>query len=252
MTDDIFNKLSTVIGEESETIVQGLCQVPRITDLNEFYLFYEQEEKSIDEKYDKQPKKAPTTEMFAEAFKQFEEFPHNLQRPKRAPPLRERLNSNISRSSSSLNDSISSVSISAHKEISSSLHNLKNDHVPTASETLNSFNKFQKQLKLLNTELEQDDNEKDYANKLKQLNSFALQLEKLMPTKKACESALTSSEEKMLEDLATGMDDMNFIHSHQNVFCQQNAENNNVNTKLDTLVDMLSYCLLAVNSFNIN
>ncbi|TMW51504.1 hypothetical protein DOY81_003409 [Sarcophaga bullata] len=247
MPEDIFNKIAAAIGDESESIVQELCQVPRITELTDFYRLYELEEKAIDEKYNQQPKSTPSVETFAAAFKQFEEFPANIQRPKKAPLLRERLNSTISRSSSSLNDSIGNT-----KESSSSLNNLKDNEIPTASETLSSFNNFQKQLKLLNTELMQQDIEKDYASKLKQLSSFAQQLEKLMPTEKACKSAFTSAEETLLEDLVNRMEDMNFIRSHQNIFRQQNAASNTIPTKLDNLVDVLNYCLLAVNSFNIN
>lgn len=248
MAEDIFNKIAAAIGDESESIVQELCQVPRITELNDFYRLYELEEKAIDEKYNQEPKSTPSVETFAAAFKQFEEFPTNIQRPKKAPLLRERLNSTISRSSGSLNDSIGNT-----KESCSSLNNPnKYNDVATASETLSSFNNFQKQLKLLNTELMQQDIEKDYASKLKQLNSFAQQLEKLMPTEKACESAFTPAEETLLEDLVNRMEDMNFIRSHQNIFRQQNVANNNVPTKLDNLVDILNYCLLAVNSFNIN
>lgn len=253
-TEENFNKITSAINEKHESVVHEVCTMPGVMNLEDFYRIYEMDEKEKDEEYNNLPKVAPTIELFAEAFKKFEDFPSNLQKPKKAPPTRERLNSTISRSSPTLNDSTGSSSGNhKDKETSLSLLNLhKLPDVPTASETLSSFVKFQKQLKKLNSEILQKDMDQEYANKLKQLNVFAQQLEKLLPTEKVGKSALTPQEEDILEDLVKRMDDLNFIRSHQDVFRQQNGLISNNTPKLDNLVDVLSYCLLAVNSFNIN
>ncbi|KAM7356746.1 mitotic spindle density 5 [Cochliomyia hominivorax] len=250
--EEIFNKITEAVNEKYVNVVHEVCHMPRVMNLDDFYKIYESEEKEIDEKYDSLARNPPTIELFAEAFKKFDEFPSNLQKPKKAPPMRERLNSTISRSSPTLNDSAGSTNNNHHKETSMSLLNLhKLPEVPTASETLSQFVKFQKQLKLLNAEISQKDIDKEYANKLKQLNIFAQQLEKLLPTEKVGKSALTPQEEDILEGLVNRMDDLNYIRNHQDVFRQQNGLLNNT-PKLDNLVDVLSYCLLAVNSFNLN
>lgn len=249
-----FDKITVAItaGDKYENVVNDLCHVPNVTNLKEFYRIYELEEKAIDEKYNNQAKVAPTVELFAEAFKKFEDYPSNLQKPKRAP-IRERLNSNISKSSPTLNDSTGSSTASNHyKENSLSSLNLNKPDIPSATETLSNFVKFQKQVKQLNSEIMQQDLEKEYANKLKQLNMFAQNLEKLLPTERVGKSALTSEEESIIEDLVNNIDDLNFIRNHQDVFRQQNVLTSNTTPKLENLVDILSHCLLAVNSFNIN
>lgn len=212
-SEDNFNKITACVDEKYEKVVHEVCHVPRVMNLNDFYRIYEMEEKAINEKYDNVPRVAPTIDLFAEVFKKFDEYPANLQKLKKAPPMRERLNSTISKSSPTLNDSTSSTT-SNHNENSLSLINLnKIDDVPTASETLSSFVKFQKQLKLLNVEIMQQDVDKEYSNKLKQLNIFAQQLEKLLPTEKVGKSALTTEEEDILEDLVNRMDDRSQLHT---------------------------------------
>ncbi|KAI8120823.1 hypothetical protein FF38_02470 [Lucilia cuprina] len=247
-----FDKITHAINETYENILHEVCHVPRVMNLTDFYGMYEREEKAIDEKYDNVPKVTPTIELFAEVFKKLDEYPANLQKPKKPPPMRERLNSTISKSSPTLNDSTGSSTSSQNKENSLSLFNLHKieTDVPTASETLSSFVKFQKQLKLLNNEIIQQELDKEYAQKLKQLNVFAQQLEKILPTEKVGKCAISPEEESTLEDLANRMDDLNFIRAHQDIL--QNGPNNSIPAKLENLVDVLSYCVLAINNFNIN
>lgn len=252
MDSSNFDKITAAItGSKSyEDVVYDVCHTPKVTSLTEFLKMYEAEEKFIDEKYDGEPKVAPTIELFAEVFKKLDDFPANLQKLKKHAPIRERLNSNISKSSPTLNDSSSYV---GNKENSASLLNLnKFDDVPTASETLKTFIKFQKELKQLNAEISRQDVEEEYIAKLKQLAAFSQQLEKLLPTERVGRSALTEKEEVILEDVVNRMDDLNFIRNHNDISRQQNHSLNNTTRKLEDLVDILSHCLITLNTFQIN
>lgn len=260
MTANDFDKLGFAITEKYEGVVKSALDLSNIADFNDFYKVYHAEEKAVDEECVTPTKTTPKLKLFAEVFKLLDVHPPNLQKPKpkAAPAFRDRLNSTISRSStSSLNDLSPSASITNlnQKDTSCSSLNLvtKYEDVTTKpSDTYKNFVMFQKQLKQLKLEMEQQSVEKEYELKLKQLNNFSQQLEKLLPSEKVGHSALTPDEENILSTLVEKMDDLNFIRANYGIFDQQNNPIFKNSQRLDSLVDILSHCLISATSFNIN
>lgn len=254
MSASDFDRIESALNEKYESVVKTALEQSNITDLKDFYKVYYDEKKAIDEECVTPTKKTPKLENFAEVFKLLDVHPPNLQKTKpKVPPMRERANSTISRSStSSLNDLSSSLS---QKDSSTSSLNLATKYEePTVkpSDTYKNFIMFQKQLKQVQQELEQQSVEKGYEVKLKQLGHFSQQLEKLLPSDKVGQPALTPEEEKILSELVEKMDDLNFIRTNHGLFCQQNNPIFNNSQRLDNVIDILSHCLISVNSFNLN
>ncbi|XP_061391526.1 augmin complex subunit msd5 [Musca vetustissima] len=255
MSSSDFDKIDLALTEKYEAVVKTALEQSTITDLKDFYNVYHDEKKAIDEECVTPTKKTPKLENFAEVFKLLDVHPPNLQKSKpKAPPMRERANSTISRSStSSLNDLSSS---SSQKDSSTSSLNLvtKYEEPPTIkpSDTYKNYITFQKQLKQVQLELEQQSVEKGYETKLKQLGHFSQQLEKLLPSDKVGQAALTLEEEKILSELVEKMDDLNFIRTNHGLFCQENNPIFNNSQRLENVIDILSHCLIAANSFNVN
>uniref|UniRef100_A0A1I8PT55 Uncharacterized protein n=1 Tax=Stomoxys calcitrans TaxID=35570 RepID=A0A1I8PT55_STOCA len=254
-----FDKIESAITKKYEDGVKSALEPMNITELKDFYKFYQEEEKAIDDEEVGPVKNTPSLEMFAEIFKLLDNHPSNLQKPKPKAALitRDRMNSTISRSStSSLNDLCTSASNSSlnQKDASNSSLNMAKfeENFIKPSETYSNFCKFQKQLKQITLEIEDQSIEKDYMAKLKQLNNFSQQLEKLLPKEKVGQSALTTEEENILGALVNKMDDLNCIRDNQGIFSQESNPIYTNSQRLDSLVDILSHCLIAANSFNIN
>ncbi|XP_073838361.1 mitotic spindle density 5 [Musca autumnalis] len=249
-----FDKIESVLSEKYETVVKTALEQSTITDLKDFCKVYNDEKKAIDEQCVTPTKKTPKLESFSEVFKLLDVHPPNLQKTKpKPPPVRERANSTISRSStSSLND----LSVSSYQKDSStsSLNLATKFEEPTikASDTYKNFVAFQKQLKHIQQELDQQTLEKGYEAKLRQMAHFSQQLEKLLPSDKVGQPALTSQEEATLRELVDKIDDLNIILSNHGIFGQQNNPIFNNTQRLENVVDLLSNCLNAVNSFKIN
>uniref|UniRef100_D3TS72 Hypothetical conserved protein n=1 Tax=Glossina morsitans morsitans TaxID=37546 RepID=D3TS72_GLOMM len=238
-----FSKVSEAVMknyEEYESVMKsGYCE-ERVISLDEFYRKYQQEAKQIEEEA---LRATPTLEYFMEAFKSVDEYPDNIQKPKKLAPIKDR------HQSTSLKCSISLTDVSQSNSNISQSHNLlslaKPEGLPTASETFNDFKKFQQHLKQLNASLRDRQNEVAYVAKLQRLNHFSQQLTKLYPKEGNIKLALTEKEEKNLDKLLEEIDNANATRSYYNILKQPNC---GTSKRLEKLTQILSFCLHSVSA----
>ncbi|XP_075163423.1 mitotic spindle density 5 [Haematobia irritans] len=254
-----FDKIESAMADKYVDGIKSTLETMNITEHKDFYIAYQKEDQLSGEE-SSATKTPPNLEVFAEVFKLLDVYPTNVPKPKQktTPVLKDRMNSTISKSAaSSLNDLCSNSSNSSihQKESSNSSMNFSNkfeDFTAKPSDTYKNFLKFQMQLKQITSELADRRIEKEYEGKLKQLYNFSQQLEKLLPREKVGHSALTPHEDSALAQLVNKVDDLCFLKDNQGIFCQKNNPIYNNTQRLDELIDILTHCLVAVNSFNLN
>ncbi|XP_037940099.1 uncharacterized protein LOC119672983 [Teleopsis dalmanni] len=240
-SNEEFSKLSAIMYQhldEHEECVKKLCMAESILPMTDFYNTYESEVKEIESQL-ASGKADISIQTFANAFKSFDEYPVNLQKPKK------KLHKDVSRDNTtdlrSFSENMSDITIVRNGDTTMS------KEYASATKALTDFRKFRQNLKILCNEIKQQDITTQYAAKLRQLTCFASELEKLVPTDMSTEVAFDSNEVANLCHLAQRAEDLAFIQSNQQLF--EITPQNNV-ARLDNIVDLLTHSLNSINCLN--
>ncbi|KAH8255251.1 hypothetical protein KR038_007532 [Drosophila bunnanda] len=190
---------------------------------------------------------------YAELFKTLEEYPANLQKiPKKRGEL-QRANSTLLRGTeaSTATQADQSTAINT-SNISLSMTRLEEQ--PSAVEVYKDFRAFQRKLEKIYEEIAAlDTTESIYKKKLVQLNGFAQQLEKLMPTGgDAPPDAFSADQQEKLLALAANMEQLNYLRSNSLPLPNPSEimANGSVAARLEMFVEVLTYALMQISSYN--
>ncbi|XP_034658472.1 augmin complex subunit msd5 [Drosophila subobscura] len=173
-----------------------------------------------------------TVAEYAELFKVLDEYPSNLQKN---PKKRE-----LQRSATL--DQL---------ELCESMKRLEEQR--SAVEVYNEFKGFQKKLaKAYDEAAELEKAESVYAKKLAQLQTFAQQIEKLMPTEgEAPPDAFTADEEQKLLEIAKNMEELNYLRSNSLQLPNPSdiVAGGSLVARLEMFVDVLTFTLMQISSY---
>lgn len=196
------------------------------------------------------PKDLGSVAEYAELFKTLEEYPANLQKmPKKRGEL-QRANSTLLRGAeASTADQSAAINTS---NISLSMTRLEEQ--PSAVEVYKEFRAFQRKLeKIYDETAALDTTESIYKQKLVQLQGFAQQLEKLMPTGgDAPPDAFSADQQEKLLALAANMEQLNYLRSNSLPLPNPSElmANGSVAARLEMFVEVLTYALMQISSYN--
>ncbi|XP_017477206.1 PREDICTED: uncharacterized protein LOC108367133 [Rhagoletis zephyria] len=215
-----------------------------IISLADFYEGYQREVKEINAEITPS-KDNPTVTDFADIFKAFEEYPCNLQKPKR-PPSREqqqRMNCTLARDMTVINSREQSP-------CSTSLQNIMRNtaELPSAFEIYNNFRNFQQKLTRFLAEVQQLEFASSYETKLDQLCAFGKQLEKLRPTTSNAEQALTVEEEAKLQTILSNLEELNYIRENQEIFSNGTPTANAQSARTESFMNLITYLLNTISN----
>ncbi|XP_054733821.1 augmin complex subunit msd5 [Anastrepha obliqua] len=216
-----------------------------IISLSDFYEGYQREIKEINSEITPSRDNPKVTD-FADIFKTFEEYPSNLQKPKRQPTREQlqRMNSTTAR------DMTIMISSSEQSPCSTSLQNLirSTAELPSASEIYTDFRKFQQKLAQFLAEVEQHECVKSYESKLDQLCAFGKQLEKLRPTTNNSGPAFTEQEEIKLQAILTHLEQLNYIRENQEIFSNGTLTVNGQSARSESFMNLITYLFNTVSN----
>ncbi|KAH8408437.1 hypothetical protein KR215_005591 [Drosophila sulfurigaster] len=184
---------------------------------------------------------------YAEFFKVLDTYPSNLQR---ATTQKKR---ELQRSNSStlrINDTQDQSSINNNSTAASTtLNNTRPEDERKAAEVYADFKKFQQKLRAVYEEaaaLKQA--QTAHMNSIAQLQQFAQQLEKLLPScEREAADAFTASEEASLEAIAENLKQLNYMRS-QGQLAQVTNCNESALARVEILVEVLSYTLMKMTA----
>ncbi|KAH8234946.1 hypothetical protein KR032_006249 [Drosophila birchii] len=196
------------------------------------------------------PKDLGSVAEYAELFKTLEEYPTNLQKmPKKRGEL-QRANSTLLRSTETSTAAQADQSTAINtSNVSLSMTRLEEQ--PSAVEVYKDFRAFQRKLEKIYEETAAlDTMESVYKQKLAQIHGFAQQVEKLMPTGgDAPPDAFSADQQEKLLALAANMEELNYLCS--NTLPLPNPSELMANgARLEMFVDVLTYALMQISSYN--
>ncbi|XP_034111458.1 augmin complex subunit msd5 [Drosophila albomicans] len=184
---------------------------------------------------------------YAELFKVLDTYPSNLQRATTTQKKREMQRSNSS--TLKVNDTQDQSSINNSTAASTTLNNTRPEDERKAAEVYADFKKFQHKLRAVYEEaaaLKQA--QTAHMNSIAQLQQFAQQLEKLLPScEREATDAFTASEEASLEAIAENLKQLNYMRS-QGQLAQVTNCNESALARVEILVEVLSYTLMKMTA----
>ncbi|XP_016993187.3 augmin complex subunit msd5 [Drosophila takahashii] len=187
---------------------------------------------------------------YAELFRTLEDYPANLQRMPKKREL-QRTNSTILRGGGGAEDSSVAMAMNS-SNVSLSLTRLEEHR--SAVDVYNDFKAFQRKLaKIYDEAAALDTTESIYKQKLSQLHGFAQQLEKLMPSgAESPPDAFTPEEQEKLMTIAENMEQLNYLRSNslQLPNPSEILANGSLAARLEMFVEVLTYTLLQISSYN--
>ncbi|XP_067612732.1 augmin complex subunit msd5 [Eurosta solidaginis] len=215
-----------------------------VISMSDLYDGYQQEIKEINSEITPS-KDNPTVADFADIFKAFDEYPANLQKPKRQTTTQQqRMNCTMARDITLMTNS------REQSPCSTSLQNMIRSaaELPTATEIYNDFRKFQQKFAQFLSETQEQEGTKAYEKRLDQLCAFGKQLEKLRPTSKNVVAAFTDEEEKKLQSILINLEELNFIRENQEVFSNGAPTITGQSARTDSFMNLITYLLNTVSS----
>ncbi|EDV96405.1 GH16229 [Drosophila grimshawi] len=181
-----------------------------------------------------------TVEEYAGLFKAFDTYPTNLQPTTKKREL-QRTNSIILKG----NDATQDQSAMSNSSVSLASMVTRLGEQPSITKIFSDFKKFQQKLRQLQDEATPLANTQlMYLSKIAQLETFAQQLEKLMPNEREAPDAFTADEENTLTTIVENMKQLNFLRGHSLPQVDPAAP------RIEALVDVLNYTLMQITCYN--
>ncbi|EDW69374.1 augmin complex subunit msd5 [Drosophila virilis] len=223
--------------------LRELCVTKSVIRANDFF-------KSLEENIEAETtptspgKVLGTVEEYAELFKVFETYPSNLQRQPKKRELH-RAGSVIIKGTDAMQDQSAINTSSACLALSMS----RMEQESSAAQVYKDYKNFQQKLRQVFNEASALEGEQSvYLDKIAQLEIFAQQLEKLMPSQREAPDAFTAEEASKLNAIAENMKQLNYLRSHS-LSPVLNPMDTTV-ARLETLVEVLNYTLTQISCFS--
>lgn len=220
--------------------------------------FYETFNSQVHEKAARLPafEHVSSTEDFAAIFKSFEYYPENI-KPKKVAKELSRVNSTILSNCTATSSISENVTLPVEQPSCSAqtlLTNVGLENPESAKTILKKYEQFKFNLvKLLERAERQVTLATEYATMLQQINVFAQQLEKLLPSHGMEKRAFNSEEQLKLEMIVADMKRLNFLQSNRDIFNNVNGTDSTINSsshRLEGLVDVLAHSLNSISCYN--